>query len=341
MEYRNLGRSGVQVSSLCLGAMTFGEPDSSSFMHQVAANEETSFAMMDQAFEAGINFIDTADVYGQDGLSEKVVGRWMAARRNRREVVLASKCRFRMHPGPLGTGASRRRIVEAVEDSLKRLQTDHLDLLQIHMQDLKTPEAEVLRALDDLVRQGKILYYGCSNYAAYRLVESDWISDKRGFVGFTALQAQYNLAERDLEREHIPYMQKAGIGLLPWSPLASGLLSGKYRKGEPAPEGSRLVQWKERLERFDTPRNWAIVDAIRAAAAELNTTPAAVSLAWLLGRPTVQSVIIGVRTPAQLADNLAAADLKLTDAIRAQLDEVSKPTFGYPYDFMQRIDGAW
>ena len=341
MEYRTLGRTGLQVSNLCLGAMTFGEPDAQSFMHNVAADEETSFAMLDQALAAGINFIDTADIYGEDGLSERVVGRWMALRRNRREVVLATKCRFRMFPGALGSGASRRRIVEAVEASLRRLQTDAIDLFQIHMQDLKTPEEEVLRALDDLVSQGKIVYAGCSNYAAYRMVQADWIADKRGFAGFATLQAQYSLAERDLEREHLPYMKQSGMGLLPWSPLAGGLLSGKYRMGEPAPEGSRMAQWKERLERWDTPRNWAIVDALRAAAAEVESTPAAVALAWLLARPTVDSVIIGVRTPAQLADNLAAAALVLPEAVRARLDAVSAPQFGYPYDFMHRVDGGW
>ncbi|MCA9527736.1 MAG: aldo/keto reductase, partial [Myxococcales bacterium] len=228
MEYRTLGRTGTSVSTLCLGAMTFGEPDEKSFMHGVAASEETAFAMMDRALEAGINFIDTADVYGNDGLSERVIGRWFQRSGKRRDVVLATKCRFRMFDGPLGTGASRRRIMEAVEASLRRLDTDCIDLYQIHMQDVRTPEAEVLRALDDLVTQGKILYYGCSNYAAYRLVQSDALAERHGYQGFAALQAQYSLAERSLEREHIPYMKQTGMGLLPWSPLAGGLLSGKY-----------------------------------------------------------------------------------------------------------------
>ena len=243
-------------------------------MHGVAADEKTSFAMMDRALEAGINFIDTADVYGNDGLSERVIGKWFAARGNRREVVLATKCRFRMFDGKLGTGASRRRIIEACDASLERLGTDHIDLYQIHMQDIATPEEEVLRALDDLVSAGKILYYGCSNYAAYRLVQSDWIADRRNHQGFATLQAQYSLAERSLEREHVPYMQQSGIGLLPWSPLAGGLLSGKYRKGETAPEGSRMEKWQSRMERFDSPRNWRIVDAIRAAAKAVDATPA-------------------------------------------------------------------
>lgn len=341
MQYRTMGRTGVQVSSLCLGAMTFGQPDENSFMHGVAADEGTSFGMMDRALEAGINFIDTADVYGNDGLSERVIGKWFAARDNRREVVLATKCRFRMFPGKLGTGSSRRRIVEACEASLKRLGTDYIDLYQIHMQDISTPEEEVQRALDDLVSAGKILYYGCSNYAAYRLVQSDWIADKRGHAGFATLQAQYSLAERSLEREHVPYMQQSGIGLLPWSPLAGGLLSGKYRKGEAAPEGSRMEKWQSRLERFDSPRNWRIVDAIRAAAEAVDATPAQVALAWLLHKPVVTSVIIGVRTLAQLEDNLKAAALELPAEVMAQLDEASAFPVGYPYDFIKGVDGRW
>lgn len=341
MEYRNMGRTGVSVSSLCLGAMTFGQPSEDSFMHGVAASEADSFRMMDRAIEAGINFIDTADVYGDDGLSERVIGKWFADRKNRRDVVLATKCRFRMFEGRLGTGASRRRIMEAVEASLRRLQTDHIDLYQIHMQDTRTPEAEVLRALDDLVTQGKILYYGCSNYAAYRLVQADWMAEKRGLQGFATLQAQYSLAERSLEREHVPYMQQAGIGLLPWSPLAGGLLSGKYRKGEPAPEGSRLAKWGERMARWDEPRNWRIVDALRAAADAVEASPATVALAWLLTRPTVASVIIGVRTMEQLEANLKAAELRLPDEVAERLDEASAEAPGYPYDFIKNVDGRW
>ena len=341
MKYRTMGRTGVKVSPLCLGAMTFGEPDESSFMHGIGATEKTSFQMMDRALEAGINFFDTADVYGNDGLSERVIGKWFAERQNRREVVLATKCRFRMFDGPLGTGASRRRIIEACDASLKRLGTDYIDLYQIHMQDIAAPEAEVLRALDDLVTAGKILYYGCSNYAAYRLVQSDWIAEKRRFQGFATLQAQYSLAERSLEREHIPYLRESGMGLLPWSPLAGGLLSGKYRKGEDAPDGSRMDKWKDRLERFDSARNWRIVDAIRAAAKEVDATPAQVALAWLVAKPAVTSVIIGVRTLEQLEDNLAAAELILPDTLMDQLDEASAFDPGYPYDFMKRVDGEW
>lgn len=343
MEYRRLGDSGVKVSTLCLGAMTFGEADAKSFMHGASADEDTSFAIMDKAREAGVNFIDTADVYGQDGLSERVVGRWMKERGSRDDVVLATKFRFRMKEGPNGTGASRLRIMRACEDSLRRLGTDRIELYQIHMQDIDTPEEETLRALDDLVRQGKVLYLGCSNYAAYRLMESLWISDKRGLERFVALQAQYSLLVRDLEREHVPLCERHGIGILPWSPLAAGFLSGKYRRGESAPEGSRFAtsRWSSNIRRFDNERGWGTLDAVEAVANETGRSNTAVALAWLLHRPAVTSVIFGARTVEQLQDNLGAADLKLSDDQVKRLTEASAFELGYPYDFMRGIQARW
>ena len=203
MEYRNLGRSGLKVSSLCLGAMTFGEPDEKSMMHGVAADEKTASEMIDRALAAGVTFIDTADVYGNDGLSERVIGRWFEKSQRRNDVVLATKFRFRMWDGPNGSGASRAHIVRAVEDSLRRLKTDRIDLYQIHMQDIETPEEETLRALDDLVRAGKVLYLGASNYAAYRLTESQWISKTEHLHRFVALQMQYSLMVREIGRAHV------------------------------------------------------------------------------------------------------------------------------------------
>ena len=208
MQYRKLGRSGLEVSTLCLGTMTFGEADEKSFMHRVGCDEETAFAIMNRALDAGINFLDTADVYGQDGLTERVIGRWFARDGRRDEVVLATKFRFRMSDGPNGTGASRYRIVKMVENSLRRLGTDRIDLYQIHMQDLDTPEEETLRALDDLVRQGKVLYLGCSNYAAYRLVESLLLAEREHLHRFVSHQAQYSLVVRELEREHLPACER-------------------------------------------------------------------------------------------------------------------------------------
>lgn len=342
MEYRRLGRTGTRVSTFCLGAMTFGEPNEGSFMHGIAASSDTSWAMMNRALECGVNFIDTADVYGNDGLSERVIGEWFVRNGRRTDWVLATKCRFRMHAGPLGAGASRRRIMLACEASLKRLHTDYIDLYQIHMQDKDTPEEEVLRALDDLVHQGKVLYTGCSNYAAYRLVQADWIADKRNLNGFATLQAEYSLIVRSLEREHVPYLEKSGIGLLPWSPLAGGMLSGKYHRGEEAPAGTRLAKWQDRLKGLDqADRNWRIVDALRQAAGELGASPAAVALAWVRDRPSVSSVIIGARSMDQLDDNLRGATLVLPHELRQRLDAVSALPLDYPYSFIHGFDGTW
>jgi aryl-alcohol dehydrogenase-like predicted oxidoreductase len=341
MEYRNLGASGLKVSTLCLGAMTFGDADESAFMHQVSCDEETSFAIMNRALDAGINFIDTADVYGQDGLSERIIGKWFEKQGRRDDVVLATKFRFRMAQGPNGSGAARYRIVRTVEDSLRRLQTDRIDLYQIHMQDIDTPEEETLRALDDLVRQGKVLYLGCSNYAAYRMVHSHWISKTQGLERFVALQAQYSLVVRDLEREHVPVCRDFGLGILPWSPLAGGFLTGKYRKDQEAPAGTRLEKWKDRYRGFDTERNWRILDAVVKIAEELGASPATVSLAWLLRKQAVTSVIFGARSVAQLEDNLAAAELQLTDAHMAALEEASAFELGYPYQFMSNVQKRW
>jgi len=230
MKYRNLGNSGVSVSTLCLGTMTFGEPDPGSMMHGIASDEATAHQIANRAVDAGINFFDTADVYGNDGLSERVIGNWFEKDKRRNDVVLATKFRFRMRKGENGTGASRLHIVRSVEHSLKRLKTDRIDLYQIHMQDITVPEEETLRALDDLVRAGKVIYIGCSNYAAYRLADSLWISRAQHRERFVSLQTQYSLVERNIEREHVPLCQKEGLGILPWSPLAGGFLSGKYRK---------------------------------------------------------------------------------------------------------------
>jgi aryl-alcohol dehydrogenase-like predicted oxidoreductase len=341
MKYRQLGSTGTQVSVLCLGAMTFGEADEKSFMHKVGSNEDESFAVLDRALEAGINFIDTADVYGQDGLSERVLGKWLASRKAREKVVLASKGRFRMADGPNGTGASRLRITRAIDASLARLGTDRIDLYQIHMQDARTPEEELVRALDDAIRAGKIVYVGCSNYAAYRLVESLFIADRRNQSKFVTLQAQYSLAVRDIERELQPLCVRHGLGILPWSPLASGLLSGKYRKNQPPPSGSRLSEWKDRYKTFDTEHHWKIVDALLAASSELGKPASQIALAWLLSRPAVSSVIFGARSLAQLEENLGAAELELPEKTSKALEDASAFPLGYPYEFIKNVDGRW
>jgi aryl-alcohol dehydrogenase-like predicted oxidoreductase len=222
------------------------------------------------------------------------------------------------------------------------MQTDRIDLYQIHMQDDGTPEEETLRALDDLVRHGKVLYLGCSNYAAYRLVESLWTSERLRLDHFVSLQAQYSLLVRDLEREHVPLCTKHGLGILPWSPLAGGFLSGKHERGA-ASEGSRLAspRFSSTFARFDDDRGWRTVDEVKAIARELSTTPTAVSLAWLLSRPAVSSVIFGARSIEQLRGNLAASGLTLPPEALTRLETASAFELGYPYDFLQRVQGRW
>jgi aryl-alcohol dehydrogenase-like predicted oxidoreductase len=342
MEYRKLGQTGVNVSALCLGAMTFGEADEKSMMHGASADEATSHGILNRSLELGINFIDTADVYGQDGLSERVLGSWFAREKKRNHVVLATKFRFTMGEGPNRSGASRYRIVRCVEDSLRRLQTDRIDLYQIHMQDIETPEEEILRALDDLVRQGKVVYLGASNYAAYRLMESLWIADKRGYSRFVALQAQYSLVVRDLEREHVPLCAKFGLGVLPWSPLAGGFLSGKYDRGVNPAEGRFSVPRQNAwFKMVDTEKNWAILGTLREVAAESGVSPSQAALAWCMAQPTVASVIFGARSVAQLEENANALEVKLSVEALSRLDEVSRLELGYPYNFIKRAQGRW
>jgi aryl-alcohol dehydrogenase-like predicted oxidoreductase len=340
MKYRNLGAAGVKVSSLCLGAMTFGEADEKSFMHKVGSDEATAHAVLDRAVAAGINFIDTADVYGQDGLSERVLGSWIAARGARDKIVLATKFRFTMGDGPNKSGASRYRIVKCCEDSLRRLKTDRIDLYQIHMQDITVPEEETLRALDDLVSAGKVVYTGCSNYAAYRLMNSQWLAKTNSWTKFVTLQAQYSLLVRDVEREHVPLCREQGLGILCWSPLAGGFLTGKFERGKAVDANARLGQ-KDRLARYDNERNWKILDAVRAVASEVSSTPSAVSLAWLLAKPQVTSVIFGARNIEQLDANLAGAELELAPKHLEMLDKASAFELGYPYQFIGQTQTTW
>lgn len=341
MKYKRLGAAGVKVSELCLGGMTFGEADEKSFMHKIGSDEATSNAVLNRALELGINFIDTADVYGQDGLSERVIGAWFERDKRRDEVVLATKFRFVMGHGPNRSGASRYRIMQCAEASLRRLKTDRIDLYQIHMQDIDTPEDETLRALDDLVTQGKVLYIGCSNYAAYRLMDSLWRSKTTHLSSFVTLQAEYSLVARDLEREHAPLCRETGLGILPWSPLGGGFLSGKYERNAAAPPGTRLEKMKERFARFDNDRSWRTLDTTKAIATELETSPSAVALAWLLHKPVVSSVIFGARTVDQLEDNAKASALTLSADHMTRLDDASSFELGYPYGFMKNVQGRW
>jgi aryl-alcohol dehydrogenase-like predicted oxidoreductase len=334
MEHRTLGRSGLLVSRLTLGAMTFGE--SEGFMKGVTSSEDEARRVLDRALDAGVDTIDTANVYSE-GRSEELLGRWLEGKRQR--VVLATKCRFPTvgtvaTAAPHEHGLLRKAILRACDESLRRLRTDFVDLYQVHMQDRAVPIEETLSALDDLVRQGKVRYAGCSNYAGYRLVESLWAAERRGLEPFVSVQLQWSLAERGAERELVPAARAFGLGLLVWSPLARGFLSGKYRRGEAPPDGSRLAAWRDSYRQFDHERGWATVDALRAIAARRGTTPAAVALAWLLARPEATTILVGARTTAQLDENLAALEVRLAPEDVAELERVSAPDWGYPQSFI-------
>jgi aryl-alcohol dehydrogenase-like predicted oxidoreductase len=334
MELRRLGRSGLRVSALSLGAMTFGE--STTFMKGVTSPDDEARRVFDAAVDMGMNLVDTANVYSE-GRSEELTGEWIRGKRDR--VLLATKCRFPIGFGtrPIGPhemGLSRKHVLEACDASLRRLKTDFIDLYQVHMQDTSVPIDETLRALDDLVTQGKVRYVGCSNYTGYRLVESLWSADKRSTHRFESVQLQWSLAVRDAEREVLPACRACGLGVLVWSPLARGFLSGKYKRGQAAPPGSRLESWKDSFKALDNDRMWNLVDVIGEVASLRGTTHAAVSLAWLLARPEVSTLIVGARTVEQLEENRKALDVKLTAEDIEKLDAASKPDWGYPYAFI-------
>jgi len=335
MEHRKLGQSGLEVSVLSLGAMTFGE-GAGGFMKGVTSDDAEGRRVLDAALDAGIDTVDTANLYSE-GRSEELLGQWLKGKRDR--VVLATKCRFPTRGtldtcGPNQAGLSRTSILRNCEDSLRRLQTDHVDLYQVHMQDGRVPIEETLSALDHLVRQGKVRYTGCSNYTGYRLTESLWKAEARGLERFASLQLQWSLAVRDAERELVPAARAFGLGLMAWSPLARGFLSGKYRRGQPPPAGARLAEWKDTWKRMDTPQSWAVLEVVEAVASARGATPSAVALAWLLDRPGLSTVIVGARTIGQLEQNLAALQVRLTPAELATLDAASAPAWGYPYDFI-------
>jgi len=317
--------------------MTFG--DSQTFMKGVTSSDDEARRVFDRAIDAGVNLVDTANVYGE-GRSEELTGQWIKGKRDR--VLLATKCRFPVgfgvtqKPAPNSWGLSRRAILASCEASLKRLDTDVVDLYQVHMQDTSVEIDETLRALDDLVAQGKVRYIGCSNYTGYRLVESLWAADKRLTHRYESVQLQWSLAVRSAEREVIPACRAFGLGLLVWSPLARGFLSGKYKRGQAAPPGTRLESWRDSYKAYDNDRMWNLVDVLGKVAARRETTHAAVALGWLLAKPVVSTIIVGARTVAQLEDNLRAADVKLTAEDVKELDDASVPSWEYPYDFIGR-----
>lgn len=330
MNYRLLGKTGLKVSELCLGAMTFGRETS----------EEDSRRLLDRFVEEGGNFIDTADVYTQ-GASEEIVGRWLQGKQ-RDDFVIATKVRFGMGPGPNDVGLSRKHILAGVENSLRRLGVEYIDLYQVHCWDGKTPLAETLSTLDMLVKSGKVRYVGASNFTGWQLQKAVDLAHQMGWEPFTCLQPQYNLLERVIEWEVVPVCLNEGLGLIPWSPLRGGWLSGKYRRGmERPPEGSRVETaeqkgWSESWSAYANERTWNILDALFAVAAETGKLPAQVALNWLLQKPGVTAPIIGARTMEQLVNNLGGAGWTLTAEQVARLDQVSEPELVYPYNFIQK-----
>jgi aryl-alcohol dehydrogenase-like predicted oxidoreductase len=319
MKYRNLGRTGLKVSELCMGTMQFGW----------TADEPLSHKILSAAYDAGVNFIDTADVYSRwvegnpGGVSEEIIGRWIKQSGiPRDQLVIATKVRGAMGDGPNDQGLSRAHILHAVEASLRRLQTDYIDLYQTHYFDVDTPIEETLRALDDLVRQGRVRYIGCSNYPAWRLMESLWAADKYGTARYDSLQPHYNLVYREeFERELADVCRKYGLGVIPYSPLAGGFLTGKYRKEAAVPKSNRArgVQ-----ARYFNEKGWGVLAAVEKMAREKGKSVSQIALAWQLSDPVITSPIIGPRTLAQWEDNAGAIGLRLSDEEKALLDEASQ-----------------
>jgi aryl-alcohol dehydrogenase-like predicted oxidoreductase len=328
MDYRYMGKTGLKVTELCLGAMTFGRE----------TDEKTSGQIMDCFVQFGGNFIDTADVYSQ-GSSEEVVGRWLKNKR-RDDYIIATKVNFPMGDGPNDRGTSRKHILSGVENSLRRLQTDYIDLYQLHCWDSKTPLEETLSTLDTLVKSGKVRYIGTSNYNGWQVQKAIDLSRQMGWEAFTCLQPQYNLLCRFTEWELIPVCMNEGLGVIPWSPLRGGWLSGKYRRGVAAPiDGTRIKTaeekgWSERWSMYNNEHTWQVLDALHAVAKESGKSPAQVAIRWLLQKPGVTSPIIGARTIEQLQDNLGSIGWTLSDAQMKQLEEASNPGMPYPYDFI-------
>jgi aryl-alcohol dehydrogenase-like predicted oxidoreductase len=317
MEYRKVGRSELEVSELALGTMQFGW----------TADEATAFAIMDAYVEAGGRMIDTADIYSNwaegnpGGVSEEIVGRWLAQRGSRHDIVLATKVRGRMWDGPDGEGLGRAHVVRAVEDSLRRLQTDHIDLYQTHWFDAGTPIEETMRVLDDLVRAGKVRYVGCSNHPAWRLVEALWASDKHGLVSYVSLQPHYNLVHRgEFEKEMATVVSAHGIGVFPYSPLAGGFLTGKYHQGTQPVASARAGRIQER---YFHDRYFELLAKMEEIGHRRGQGATQVALAWLLGNPLVTAPIVGANSVAQLRSSLASVGLRLDERELQTLDEFS------------------
>ena len=317
MRYRKLGRSGLEVSQLALGTMQWGW----------TATEEDAFLVMDAFVEAGGTLLDTADVYsswapgGRAGMSEEIIGRWMKSRNNRNQIVLATKVRSRVWDGPSGEGLSRIHISRAIEDSLNRLQTDHIDLYQAHSFDAETPIEETLSVLDDLVRAGKVRYIGCSNYPAWRLMQALWASGTRALAPYVSLQPHYNLVHRaEFERELSSVVEQYGLGVLPYSPLAGGFLTGKYRADAQLPDSLRAAVVRSR---YFSDRNFELLDALEEIGRDHGQGLPQIALAWMLANPLVTAPIVGANNVDQLQQSLLALKVSLDEEELARIDELS------------------
>ena len=325
MEYRRLGRSGLFVSPLTLGTMTFG--GSGPFNKVGSTDVAGATRQVDMCLDAGVNLFDTADIYSS-GESEEILGQAVSGRRDR--LLIATKARMPAGDGPNGAGLSRHHIIRQCEASLRRLGTDYIDLYQAHEWDGVTPLEETLEAFDTLVRSGKVRYVGCSNFAGWQLMKALGVSERHGYQRYVSQQIHYTLEAREAEYELVPLAVDQGCSILVWSPLAGGLLSGKYRRGEDATEGRHLEGWDEPPVR-DEERLYDIIEVLVEVAEGRGVSAAQVALAWLLGRPGVASIVVGARTDEQLADNLAAAELTLSEDERKRLDDVSAPPLIYPF----------
>jgi aryl-alcohol dehydrogenase-like predicted oxidoreductase len=311
VEYRNLGNSGLQVSVVGLGCNNFG----------MRIDADQTRAVVDKAMDVGINFFDTADVYGQQGRSEEFLG--AALQDRRRDAIIATKFRTPMGEGPLWAGGSRRYIFDAVDASLKRLGTDYIDLYQIHFPDSSTPIEETMRALDDVVRSGRVRYIGCSNFSGWQAVEAQWVARTEHVPPFISAQNQYNLLDRRIERDLGQVVEKYGLGVLPYFPLASGFLTGKYRPGQPPPEGTRLAAWGARGEQMLSERNFEVLGKLERFLEGKDHTMAELAIAWLLGHSWVSSVIAGATRPEQVEENVKAVEWRLTAEEMAEVDQLS------------------
>jgi aryl-alcohol dehydrogenase-like predicted oxidoreductase len=320
MDYRRLGRAGLKVSEICIGTMTFGN----------GADQAEASRMVGAALDAGVTFFDTANSY-VGGVSEAMLGNALKGRRD--DAVIASKFFNPMGGRPNDSGMSRLHIKQQVEASLKRLQTDYIDVYYIHHVDHQTPLEEMLRALDDLVRQGKVLYTGCSNYEAWRLMEALWISDSNGWARFDCYQPQYSLVVRDIDEEIVPACEAKGLGVVAWSPLASGYLAGKYTPGSLKVQGTRSAEGWGFQNRFFSPNRAEILQTLLDTARELERSPAQVALRWVMDQPFMTSAIVGARNAEQLKETLAAGGWRLPDEARARLDKVSAQARRYPRAF--------